>query len=63
MPTRSNANGDRITVYETDDQLTITIHNLQEDDSGLYVCELQNKGIIRTRKLTVFVRSSMYYLN
>lgn len=58
LPTRANEDGDRISVYETDDQLTVTIHNLQDDDSGVYVCELQNKGIRRAKKISVFVRSS-----
>ncbi|GFY63185.1 ig-like domain-containing protein [Trichonephila inaurata madagascariensis] len=31
-PSKSNGNGDRITVYQRNDQLTVTIHNLQEDD-------------------------------
>lgn len=57
LPTRANEDGDRISVYETDDQLTVTIHNLQDDDSGTYICELQNKGIRRTKKIAVFVRS------
>ncbi|KAF8774580.1 low-density lipoprotein receptor class A domain-containing protein 3-like isoform X1 [Argiope bruennichi] len=56
-PSKSNGNGDRITVYQRNDQLTVTIHNLQEDDTGLYVCKLQDKGIIWTRKISVFVRS------
>ncbi|GFQ83632.1 ig-like domain-containing protein [Trichonephila clavata] len=56
-PSKSNGNGDRITVYQRNDQLTVTIHNLQEDDTGLYVCKLQDKGLIWTRKISVFVRS------
>lgn len=61
LPTRANEDGDRISVYETNDQLTVTIHNLQDDDSGIYICELQNKGIRRTKKITVYVRSSMIF--
>ncbi|XP_054715486.1 low-density lipoprotein receptor class A domain-containing protein 3-like [Uloborus diversus] len=57
LPTRSNANGDRVSVYETNNQLTVTIHDLQDDDTGSYVCELQNKGIKRTRKIQVFIKS------
>ncbi|GIX67538.1 ig-like domain-containing protein [Caerostris darwini] len=56
-PSKSNVSGDRITVYQRNDQLTVTIHNLQEDDTGLYVCKLQDKGLIWTRKISVFVRS------
>ncbi|GBM39350.1 hypothetical protein AVEN_257457-2 [Araneus ventricosus] len=56
-PSKSNGNGDRITVYQRNDQLTVTIHNLQEDDTGLYVCKLQDNGLIWTRKISVFVRS------
>ncbi|KAG8183235.1 hypothetical protein JTE90_014410 [Oedothorax gibbosus] len=63
LPTRTNSqpkssvNADRITVYQRNDQLTVTIHSMQEEDTGIYVCKLQEDGIIWTKKIAVFVRS------
>ncbi|XP_035211218.1 uncharacterized protein LOC118185446 isoform X2 [Stegodyphus dumicola] len=56
LPTQSSVK-DRILINKTKDQLAITIQNLQKNDTGPYICELQNDGIISSRKISVSVRS------
>lgn len=56
LPFKSSPNN-RVSVHKTSFELTITIHSLQEGDTGQYVCEVRDGEILRRRKVAVLVKS------
>lgn len=56
LPIKSSSNN-RVSVHKTSNELTVTIHSLQEGDTGQYVCEVRDGEILRRRKVSVLVKS------
>lgn len=53
---KTGSDKSRVTIYKGYNEISVNIHKLQEEDSGLYSCESKDNGIILNHTVRVFVK-------
>ncbi|XP_023217196.1 low-density lipoprotein receptor class A domain-containing protein 3-like [Centruroides sculpturatus] len=57
LPIKVGSDKSRITIYKTYNEISVNIQDLQEEDSGVYSCEVNSTGIVLNHNVRVFVKA------